>query len=77
MTTLAQRITEAVSRYEQEAARGPAWTFLQMTQEERDAFDRWLVSVNHASAWEAGTQERRFARFICELASGRYTGPRP
>ncbi len=44
----------------------PAWVFHHsMTQEDRDAFDAWLVKSKHPCAYRAGTQESRF-RWIVE-----------
>ena len=76
--TLASLIRDAVSRAEYESTRGIEHTFhWVMTQADRDAFDRWLVQINHVSASEAGTQEYRFRRFVQEVRSGQYAGEMP
>ena len=70
-------LSDARARYEIEAMRGPRWTWMQMSLAERDAFDRWLVQVGHVLAFEAGTQETRFLRFVRDWCSGRYQGEMP
>ena len=77
MRTLTVILSDARVRYETEAIRGPEWTLMHMSQTERDAFDRWLVKVNHVLASEAGTQESRFLRFVRDWCSGRYKGEMP
>lgn len=54
-----------------EAARRPdgdwTWTFFRcMTQEEKDAVDRWTVEVQHPLAFQPGTREYRFRRLVKE-----------
>lgn len=45
--------------------------FMHASKAQRDAFDRYLVSVGHPSAYEAGTQEYRIRRFVRERAGKR------
>ena len=70
-------LDEARHRAEIESYRGVDWTFMNMLQAERDAFDVWLVKIRHPFAAEAGTQEQRFRRFVGDLVTGRYKGELP
>ena len=75
--SLTNIFADARARMEMEAGRGADWTYMYMTEAERDAFDRWLVSISHVLAQEAGTTERRFKLFMSDLISGRYKGEMP
>lgn len=76
--TLTNLIQDALRRAAYEATRGIEHTFHRvMTQADRDAFDAWLVRINHVLASEAGTQETRFRRFIQDVMSRRYKGEMP
>lgn len=48
---------------------GASWVFMHLDQAERDAFDAALVESGHPSAFQAGTQERRFSDYVAELVA--------
>lgn len=62
-------LVEAVKRYKQEGNRGIDWTFDHMTQDERLAFDLFLVRMNDPLAYEAGTCEYRFRTRVLRMAN--------
>jgi len=62
-------IDDAVARFKREGSRGVDWIWFQTSSKvDRDAVDRWLVSIKHPSAYEAGTAEHRFRHIVRELA---------
>lgn len=77
MRNLAGIFKDAVHRYHQEATKGINWTFFNMSEGERTAFDAWLIATNNAYAYEAGTVERRFKSLMVDIATGRYKGILP
>jgi len=62
-------LADAVSRYKREGTRGSNWTFMWMTQDERSAFDLFLVRMKDALAYEPGTTESRFRRMVVAMAT--------
>lgn len=61
-------LAEAVSRYKREGSRGIDWTFDHMSDQDRLAFDLWLVRVKDPLAYEPGTTEHRFRTRVRAMA---------
>lgn len=58
-------VMSAVSQYLYEGTRGLDWTWFHvMSEADRKGFDKFLVSIQHPLAYEAGTPESRFKRFV-------------
>ncbi len=57
-------VTRAKSAWQREGQRGINWTFDGMSRADREAFDRFLVTTQDPLAYEAGTQESRFNRYV-------------
>ena len=72
-----RQIIEHAEAYHASESRAIGWAFHSLTISEREAFDTWLVSINHVLAHEPGTTEQRFTRFMTDKVSGRYKGPLP
>lgn len=64
-------VTGAVAQYRVYGRRGISEAFDQMSQEERVAFDLWLVKVGDQLAQHAGTVESRFTARVLSMALNR------
>ena len=62
-------LADAVKRYRHEGERGTDWTMLNMSSDERVAFDLFLVRMGDALAWEPGTFEHRFRTRVKAMAT--------
>jgi hypothetical protein len=67
-------LADAVSRYKQDGDRGVAWTFQWMTDEERIAFDLFLVRMKDELAYQPGTCENRFRERVRRMVVLSETG---
>jgi hypothetical protein len=64
-------LAEAATRYKREGRRGIDWTFDHTTDEERLAFDLFLVKMKDLLAYEPGTCEHRFRTRAIAMAENR------
>lgn len=62
------RLARAVRRYKAEGKGGIDWEFFNMSQEERVAFDLFLVRVKDPLAYEPGSVEHRFNVRVMRMA---------
>jgi hypothetical protein len=62
-------IADACKRERTPGCGGAAWTFLHMTEQERLAFDLFLVRTGDSLAFEPGTTEYRFRERIRRMVA--------
>ena len=62
-------LADGVARYRVEGERGADWTWVQLTNDERLAFDLFLVRTRDPLAWQAGSPESRFRARVKAMAT--------
>lgn len=68
-SSVPESMKSALSQIRVYGEKGAPDVFFRMSKADRDSFDKWLISIKHPLAYEAGTQEHRFKMVAKELSS--------